>query len=136
MRRFCVPLVLGVFSASVNGFAQDSSKAPAIGTGVQIPTLKSVKQLDFSAHKAKAKSDFVKNLTIESFGFSSAPTGRGFEFPSRLTGGPFPSSGFECPRCVIRPVTDRARYTLPPFGAEATWPLSRVASSYLQDSVA
>jgi hypothetical protein len=70
--------------------------------------------------KPDSGSVFLKNLTIESFGVNSSPTGEGFEFPSRLTDGPFTSFGLECPRCVIRPTTDRVRPTLPPFGSQTT----------------
>lgn len=90
------------------------------GLGVEIPTLKSVEQLDWSVHNGRQNSGFVKNLTIESFGFSAQATGQGFEFPLRLTDGAFASYGLECPFCITRPTSDRTRFTLPPFGAQAT----------------
>jgi hypothetical protein len=46
--------------------------------------------------------------------------GRASQFPMRLTEGAFESHGLECPFCLSRPTSDRTRYTLPPFGAQAT----------------
>ncbi|MGI8960026.1 MAG: hypothetical protein ACR2IV_09755 [Bryobacteraceae bacterium] len=34
--------------------------------------------------------------------------------------GAFASHGLECAFCISRPTSDRTRYTLPPFGAQAT----------------
>ena len=66
-------------------------------------------------------SDFLKNLTIESFGYYPAPTGEGFEFPFRLSDGPGTAYGLECPLCTVRPAAmERTRYSLPAFGSEAT----------------
>jgi hypothetical protein len=59
-------------------------------------------------------------LTIESFGYSSKPIPSEFEFPVRLTEGAFTAHGLQCPFCVIRPTMERARYSLPEFGATGT----------------
>jgi hypothetical protein len=60
------------------------------------------------------------NLTIESFGYGpNTPRLAGFEFSPDYTAAMFNLHGLECPRCAIGPV-DRARSTLPPFGANVT----------------
>jgi hypothetical protein len=65
-------------------------------------------------------SDFLKDLTIESFGYSSAEVGEGFEFPFRLSDGPGTAYGLECPLCTIRPAgMERRRHSLPAFGFRA-----------------
>jgi hypothetical protein len=122
MRQLIVPGLLGLLSACAGAFCQDLSDPTILrpGLGVEIPTSESVEQVDWSVHKGSSGPGFVKNLTIESFGFGPLPTGQGFEFPVRLTEGAFPSNGLECPRCLTRPTSDRTRFTLPPFGAQAT----------------
>ena len=65
------------------------------------------------------RPDFVKALTIESFGYDSSPVGEGYEDTAPLSNGPFTAHELECPLCVIRQSSERTRYTLPPFGAEA-----------------
>ncbi len=122
MRHLSVLLLFGLLPNSVSVLAQDPANEVRIAShvGIEIPALDSVKRLDWSAGEGSAGSDFLKRLTIESFGAGSAPTGQGFELTPRLTEGPFTSHGLECPRCVIRPTTDRARFTLPPFGSQAT----------------
>jgi hypothetical protein len=121
MRRLIVP-VLAVLSGCAGAFSQDVSGGTTIkpGSGVVIPTLKSVKQQNWSEPKGGSGSGFLKHLTVESFGYGASPTGQGFEFPLRLTDGAFASHGLECPFCLTRPTSDRIRYTLPPFGAQAT----------------
>ncbi|MGI9075414.1 MAG: hypothetical protein ACR2JB_29755 [Bryobacteraceae bacterium] len=121
MRRLVVTL-LGLLSGCAGGFSQDPSSGTTIkpGLGVDIPTLKLVQQQDWSVNKHGSGSGFVKHLTLESFGYGVSPPGQGFEFPLRLTDGAFASHGLECPFCLTRPTSDRARYTLPPFGAQAT----------------
>jgi len=63
-------------------------------------------------------SGWLKNLTIESFGYSPT-TRQEFAFSPGYFAALFNLQGLECPRCVLGPVT-RPRFTLPPFGAIAT----------------
>jgi hypothetical protein len=121
MRRLMVTL-LGLLSGCAGAFSQDPSGGATIkpGLGIEMPTLKSVKQQEWRAEKNRPVSGFVKHLAIESYGYGLSTTGQGFEFPMRLTEGAFESHGLECPFCLSRPTSDRTRYTLPPFGAQAT----------------
>jgi hypothetical protein len=126
MRWVFVPSWLfGLLSGSMGTFAQTGVDTGTIksGRGTQIPTLKSVKQFDWSAPKSHPRSGFLKDLTIESFGYDRSPTGQGFELPLRFTNTPSLSYGLECPRCIVRPAMERSRFSLPPFGFEATLPL-------------
>jgi hypothetical protein len=122
MRRLLVSCLSGLLSAGIGAFAQSQMDTPLIksGGGTEIPSLKSVKQLEWSAHKGHSRSGFLKDLTVESFGFDLSPTGQGFESPLRFTNAPVVSDGLECPRCIARPAMERSRFTLPPFGAQAT----------------
>ncbi len=92
MRRLLVPLFVELLLGCANAFSQTPSDPGRL----------------------------LKKWTFYWFGVDASPTGQGFEFPVRLTDGPFTSYGLECPRCVIRPATDRTRFTLPPFGSQAT----------------
>jgi hypothetical protein len=60
---------------------------------------------------------FLKNLTIESFGYGPN-TPQEFAFSPGYFADLFNPHGLECPRCVLGPVA-RSRFTLPPFGATA-----------------
>jgi hypothetical protein len=122
MRRLAVPFLFALLFASISTFAQTQTDTGMIkpSTGSEIPTLKSVKQLEWSARKNDSHPAFLKNLTVESFGYDLSPTGQGFESPLRFTNAPLQSDGLECPRCIARPAMERTRFTLPPFGAQAT----------------
>jgi hypothetical protein len=120
MPRPLVPCLLGILFGSIGTFAQTETGVIRSGGVSEIPTLKSVKQLEWPAHKGYSRSGFLKNLTVESFGFDSSPTAQGFESPLRFTNAPLMSAGLECPRCIMRPAMERSRFTLPPFGAQAT----------------
>jgi hypothetical protein len=61
---------------------------------------------------------FPKNLTIESFGYGPGPLAPGYQFSPGYTAAFFNLQGLECPGCVMGPV-NRAKFTLPPFGAKA-----------------
>lgn len=98
--------------------------AVALGQ-VEIPSFQSLKRFDWRANNNGYRPGFLKKLTIESFGMGRSALGPGFDFPMRLTDGPITSHGLECPRCIVRPTMDRAKYTLPEFGARATLPLWR-----------
>ena len=65
---------------------------------------------------------WLKNLTIESFGYDAKAFGPGFEFSPAYTASLYNLHGLECPLCVLGP-RNRIRFTLPPFGANATWRL-------------
>ncbi len=122
MPRLFAPLFCGLLLACVGAFCQEPSDTTSTspGLGVALPTLKPIKQFDWSAQRNRVASGLQKHLTFYSFGVDASPTGQGFEFPVRLTEGPFTAQGLECPRCVIRPTTERTKFTLPPFGSEAT----------------
>lgn len=62
---------------------------------------------------------WLKKLTIESFGYGPGPMEPGFNLSPGYTAALFNLHGLECPRCALGPV-NRARFTLPPFGANAT----------------
>ena len=66
-----------------------------------------------------SRPTFLKNLSIESFGFTLAPQAPGFQFSPGYTATFFNLHGLECPACKVDPIT-RSRFTLPPFGAKAT----------------
>jgi hypothetical protein len=63
-------------------------------------------------------SGWLKNFTIESFGFGPA-TPQEYAFSPGYFAAVFNLQGLECPRCVLGPVS-RSRFTLPPFGALAS----------------
>ncbi len=121
MRALAISAVSGLLFASVSAFPQTPGEPNRISTrpGLQMPSVKSVEQSQWSVPKRSSGAEFLKNFTVESFGFGLAPTRQGFEFPTRLTEGPFTSQGIECPKCIIRSNMERTRYTLPPFGAQA-----------------
>src|ERR1700683_1649750 len=74
----------------------------------------------WSLSKADANSPFLKNFTIESFGFNLAPQAPGFQFSPGYTSTFYNLHGLECPACVSGPQDRAGRFTLPPFGAKAT----------------
>ena len=122
MRRLFVPSFLGLLFGSVSAFAQTQADTAIIrpGRGSELPTLKSVKQLELSGPKGIPRSGFLKDLRVESFGFDLSPTGEGFENPVGFANVPGMSGDLECPRCISRPAMERSRFTLPPFGGQAT----------------
>jgi hypothetical protein len=63
-------------------------------------------------------SGWLKHFTIESFGYGPT-TPQDFALSPGYIAALFNLQGFECPRCVLGPVT-RSRFTLPPFGTIAT----------------
>lgn len=77
MRRLFVSLLLTVFSGSAGTFAQTPGIPATVRSsrGVALPCFKSVEQLQWSARPANSRPDFLKHLTLESFGYSAAPTG-------------------------------------------------------------
>jgi hypothetical protein len=87
MRRLMVTL-LGLLSGCAGAYSQDPSGGATIkpGLGIGIPTLKSVKQQRLVSEQGRSGSGFVKQLTIESFGYGLSPTGQGFEFPPEAYG--------------------------------------------------
>jgi hypothetical protein len=103
----------------------------AIGSGVlnvlaQTPVTDTAKPVSvWALPKADSNPTFLKNLTIESFGFDLAPQAPGFQFSPGYTATFFNLQGLECPRCVLGPVDRDGRFTLPPFGAKATLKLQQ-----------
>jgi len=63
--------------------------------------------------------DFTKSFQLESFGYDLSPNTAGFE-RAPFNGGNFTAGGLECPFCIMRPLMTRSRFTLQPFGAQAT----------------
>jgi hypothetical protein len=109
-------------------FSLHGQTAPATGptappAGFQMPTVQSLEQMQWSSPPAAPRSGFLKELTIESFGYGPSPFAEGFESPLTFTNSTLLSTGLECPRCIPRPAMERTRFTLPPFGAQATLPL-------------
>jgi hypothetical protein len=72
-----------------------------------------------SPSQSKSHPRWMDHLTIESFGYDSKPVAPGFQFSPGYTASMFNLEGLECPRCVLGP-RNPTRFTLPPFGANAT----------------
>ena len=111
-----------LFGCSV-AFTQTAGNTlvPSSASEIKIPGDRSAKQATQPTPKEEFHPDFVKRLTIESFGYDASSTGPGFESPSALSGGTLTPHGLECPFCIVRPNVARiSRYTLPEFGAKAT----------------
>jgi hypothetical protein len=147
MRTWWIAFVLGFVSGGIGIRAQPpaGSDTNEPGTAVtkpnlEIPTLRSLISFDqslpatdlanalfrWSSRLATFGIDgntvipdpgFLKNLTIESFGYG-LNTPQEFAFSPGYFAALFNLQGLECPRCVLGPVT-RSRFTLPPFGALA-----------------
>src|ERR1700676_4163302 len=118
-RMLVISSFLGIGSGALNVLAQ-----PPLGThtirssvGNTGPTSKPLSVA--SVPKDGTRRGFLKNLTIESFGYGPGPLEAGFQFSPGYTAALFNLHGLECPGCVIGPV-NRAKFTLPPFGAKAT----------------
>ena len=98
----------------------------AVGSGAlnvlaQTPVTDTAKPVTvWTFPKADSYPTFLKNLTIESFGFDLKQQAPGFQFSLGYTSTFFNLNGLECPRCVPGPVDRDGRFTLPPFGAKAT----------------
>ncbi|HLJ46499.1 MAG TPA: hypothetical protein VKU01_10855 [Bryobacteraceae bacterium] len=73
----------------------------------------------WSKPKPDSRGGFLKNLTIESFGYDSGPQQPGFQFSTAYTASFYNLHQLECPLCVLGPV-NRAKFTIPPFGAQVT----------------
>lgn len=87
-----------------------------------IPDYESVKRHGWEAPKDALRPDFLKNFTLQSFGFTSKSAGPGFENPIQLSGaGALTGLGVECARCILRPEMERSRYASSPFGARVAW---------------
>jgi len=118
-RTLFIAALLGNGSGALNLLAQPaiapSTMSP--GSAITIPTVKPVSA--WSVPKVDSHRTFPKNLTIDSFGYGLAPLAPGYQFSPSYTSAFFNLQGLECPGCVIGPV-NRAKFTLPPFGARAT----------------
>lgn len=120
MRTVFIASAVSVFCGGIVLLAQvPASNAAHDTAGVATANPKLITRFDWSKPKVKSHRDFVKNLTIESFGYGAAPQGEGFEFSPAYTSAFFNLHRLECPRCVIGPV-NRTKFTLPPFGATGT----------------
>ncbi len=73
----------------------------------------------WSTPKPGSRGGFLKNLTVESFGYGSGPQEPGFMFSPAYTASFYNLQQLECPGCVLRPA-NRAKFTIPPFGAAVT----------------
>ncbi len=76
-------------------------------------------QLTVVPQSPKATSGFFGHLTIQSFGVGSSPLAPGYASFGAYTASLFNLQGLECPGCVLGP-RNLAKFTLPPFGANAT----------------
>jgi hypothetical protein len=65
--------------------------------------------------RPKPRPDWMKNLTIESFGYDLKSQVPGFQFSPGYTASFYNLEGLECPMCVLGP-RNTTRFTLPPFG--------------------
>ena len=119
MRPLFIAYFLAIPAGALVAYAQTPAGADAINPspGITIPPFKPFPV--WSVPKADSPSTSPKNLKIESFGYSLAPQEPGFQFSPGYTAAFFNLQGLECPGCVIGPV-NRAKFTLPPFGATAT----------------
>ena len=100
MRTLCISIVLGFVS----------------GAGLLAQSLSGS-----NANTSNPQPGWLKNFTIESFGYTPT-TSQEFTFSPGYFAALYNLQGLECPRCVLGPVT-RSRFTLPPFGALATFRL-------------
>lgn len=110
---------LGIGSGALNLLAQTPVGTNTIrrSVGITIPPVKPLSVI--AVPQDGPRRGFLKNLTIESFGYGPGPLEPGFQFSPGYTASLFNVHGLECPGCVIGPV-NRAKFTLPPFGAQAT----------------
>jgi hypothetical protein len=119
MRPLSIAYFLNITAGALVVCAQTPAGPGTINPspGITIPAFKPFSV--WPAPKAEPPHTFPKNLTIESFGYSLAPQEPGFQFSPSYTAAFFNLQGLECPGCVLGPV-NRAKFTLPPFGAKAT----------------
>jgi hypothetical protein len=116
-RPLLIACFLNIAAGALVVYAQTLAGAGTINPspGITVPAFK-----PFSVWSVpKSPPTSPKNLTIESFGYSLAPEEPGFQFSPAYTAAFFNLQGLECPGCVMGPV-NRAKFTLPPFGAKAT----------------
>jgi hypothetical protein len=111
--RIFISYLATIGSGALNVLAQSPAATDTIGSTVKPVSI-------WSLAKSDSKPAFLKNLTIESFGFGLAPQAPGFQFSPGYTATFFNLHGLECPDCVIGPLNRDGRFTLPPFGAKAT----------------
>jgi hypothetical protein len=121
MRPLLISSFLGIGSGALNVLAQTPVGTDTIRpiTGITIPTSAFRPVSVWSVPKGGSHPRFLKNLTIESFGYGLAPQAPGFQFSPGYTAALYNLQGLECPGCVVGPV-NRARFTLPPFGSKVT----------------
>lgn len=116
-------IVAAIACFCINVFGQ-AAVPTAPGYGLKLPAVQATEQMQHPAPAVTPRSGFLKQLTIESFGYGLSPVPEGFESPLTFTNSTLLSSGLECPRCIPRPAMERTRFTLPPFGAETTLPVA------------
>ena len=120
MRPLLISLVLSVLSDSAtidySVPKTDSASIPSTSVGVLAPA-------GIDSNRSSPRPEWLKKLTIESFGYGPAPLEPGFDLSPGYAAALFNLYGLECPGCVRGPVTRRPQLTLPPFGANATWKL-------------
>jgi hypothetical protein len=93
---------------------------PSLGVLLQHPPTRAELRPSFSVESnPNFHPAWLKRLEVESFGYTAAPLVPGFDLSPGYTASLFDRHGMECPRCLIGPVV-RARFTLPPFGSNAT----------------
>jgi hypothetical protein len=117
MRMLVFSCFLGAGAFNVLAQTPVATGTVTPNVGIAAPAFKPVSLV--SLPKDDPHRGFLKHLTIESFGYGPGPLEPGFQFSPGYTAALFNSHGLECPGCVIGPV-NRAKFTLPPFGAKAT----------------
>jgi hypothetical protein len=114
-----VSSLLGIGSCALNVLAQTPVDSGTIWSTTATTPISRPTPI-WSLPKSDSNPTFLKNLTIESFGYTLAPQAPGFQFSPGYTATFFNLQGLECPRCVGGPIDRAGRFTLPPFGAKAT----------------
>jgi hypothetical protein len=119
LRMLLISCFLSICPAALNVLAQTPAGADAIAPtkGITVPAYQPFPI--WPAPKTDSRPTFLKNLKIESFGYSLAPQAPGFQFSPGYAASFFNLNGLECPGCVGAPILLRPRFTLPPFGAKA-----------------
>src|ERR1700758_336516 len=88
---------------------------------VMISVVPACGQTDAQTLKPAPSTGFLKHLTIESFGYTRAATGAGYDSPPSNTSASYNIHQLTCPLCIIGPPVGRTRAVLPPFGAKANY---------------
>ncbi len=115
---FCLTLLL-----PPTLLAQSLTPEPSPGTTAEpFPVDRGQPSASTLSKRRKRQPDFVNHFHLESFGFGAGAQALGYEFSPEYAASFFHLQGFECPDCILG-APNRTRFTLPPFGAKATYTL-------------